>query len=272
MRRSNKKIHTSSASGTRYAIGCMYNIFFHKTLFHIIFIFWQCLFNNFLEHIKLLIHHFTLPGENTLNHKYNIIIQHDDAIKWKHFPRNWLFVLGIHRSPVNSPHKGQWRGALIFFYLSRNKRFGKQSSGWWFETLSRPSWRYCNEYQYCKYRTTIRHICQTVTVVDQSHQPYKAPVRHPTMLRAEQKCAQLHSERCTAGRTPVITGGTKSPPLQWNACVLYGLIPNPPQLYLCAFPIWFRRLFEWGACQLIKKKTHYSSQYNRSLLDVYIIR
>ena len=160
----------------------------------------------------------------------------------------------------------------FFFYLSQNKRFGKQSSGWWFETLSRPSWRYCNEYQYCKYRTTIRHICQTVTVVDQSHQPYKAPVRHPTMLRAEQKCAQLHSERCTAGRTPVITGGTKSPPLQWNVCVLYGLIPNPPQLYLCAFPIWFRRLFEWGACQLIKKKTHYSSQYNRSLLDVYIIR
>ena len=24
------------------------------------------------------------------------------------------FVLGIHRSPVNSQHKGQWRGALIF--------------------------------------------------------------------------------------------------------------------------------------------------------------
>ena len=38
---------------------------------------------------------------------------HDDVIKWKHFPRYWPFVLGIHRSPVNSPHKGQWRGALI---------------------------------------------------------------------------------------------------------------------------------------------------------------
>ena len=39
---------------------------------------------------------------------------HDDVIKWKHFPRNWPFVWGIHRSPVNSPHKGQWRGALMF--------------------------------------------------------------------------------------------------------------------------------------------------------------
>ena len=39
---------------------------------------------------------------------------HDDVIKWKHFPRNWPFVREIHRSPVNSPHKRQWRGALMF--------------------------------------------------------------------------------------------------------------------------------------------------------------
>ena len=26
---------------------------------------------------------------------------------WKYFPRYWPFVRGIHRSPVNSPHKGQ---------------------------------------------------------------------------------------------------------------------------------------------------------------------
>ena len=39
---------------------------------------------------------------------------HDDVIKWKYFPRNWPFVRGIHRSPVNSPHKGQWREVLMF--------------------------------------------------------------------------------------------------------------------------------------------------------------
>ena len=27
-----------------------------------------------------------------------------DVIKWKHFPRYWAVVLGIHRSPVNSLH------------------------------------------------------------------------------------------------------------------------------------------------------------------------
>ena len=44
-----------------------------------------------------------------LNHLW-----HDDVIKWKHFSRYWPFVRGIHRSPVNSPHKGQWRRALMF--------------------------------------------------------------------------------------------------------------------------------------------------------------
>ena len=39
---------------------------------------------------------------------------HDDVIKWKHFPRYWPSVRGIHRSSVNSPYKGQWRGALMF--------------------------------------------------------------------------------------------------------------------------------------------------------------
>ena len=34
-------------------------------------------------------------------------LMHDGVIKWKHFPRNWSFVRG-------TPHKGQWRGALMF--------------------------------------------------------------------------------------------------------------------------------------------------------------
>ena len=39
---------------------------------------------------------------------------HDDVIEWKHFPRYWPFLRGIHRWPVNSPHKDQWRGNLMF--------------------------------------------------------------------------------------------------------------------------------------------------------------
>ena len=105
---------------------------------------------------------------------------HDDVIKWKHFPRNWPFVRGIHRSPVNSPHKGQWRGALMyslicvwindwvnnreagdlrpnrahydvtvmdlwcFLQSTPNKRLSKQSRRPWFETPSRSLWRHYN--------------------------------------------------------------------------------------------------------------------------------
>ena len=42
------------------------------------------------------------------------VASHDGVIKWKHFPRYRPFLRGIHRSPVNSLHKGQWRGALMF--------------------------------------------------------------------------------------------------------------------------------------------------------------
>ena len=68
-----------------------------------------------------------------------------DVIKWKHFPRYWHFVRWIYRSPVNSPHKGQWRGAFIFSLICA------WTNGWannhrWFETRSRSSWRHCNEF------------------------------------------------------------------------------------------------------------------------------
>ena len=31
--------------------------------------------------------------------------------------RYWPFVRGIHWSPINSPHKGHWRGALMFSFV-----------------------------------------------------------------------------------------------------------------------------------------------------------
>ena len=37
-------------------------------------------------------------------------------MKWTLFPRYRPFVRGINRWPMNSPHKGQWRGALYFLW------------------------------------------------------------------------------------------------------------------------------------------------------------
>ena len=61
--------------------------------------------------------------------------QYDDLIKWKHIPRHWPFVRGIHRSPVNSPHKGQWRvhfiSCLLVYYLWYNNI---RITASWFDT------------------------------------------------------------------------------------------------------------------------------------------
>ena len=68
----------------------------------------------------------------------------DDVFKY--FPRYWPSVRGIHRSPVNSTHKGQWRRALMFSLIcALNKQSSKQSSCWWFETPPRSFWRHCND-------------------------------------------------------------------------------------------------------------------------------
>ena len=64
----------------------------------------------------------------------NLLWDHDDIIKGKHFARYWFFMMGIHR----------WRGTLIFSFICAWKRLSKQSRRRWFETPSRPLWRHCN--------------------------------------------------------------------------------------------------------------------------------
>ena len=85
-----------------------------------LFVYWN------RREIKFILSYLILsfPAETQLSHtvwrislgdcRENIQTCHDDVIKWKHFSRYCPFVRGIHRSPVNSPHKGQWRGSLMF--------------------------------------------------------------------------------------------------------------------------------------------------------------
>ena len=100
---------------------------------------------------------------------------YDDIIKWKHFPHYWPFVWRIHRSPVNSPHKCQWRGALTFYFDQRlNKRFSKQSWHWWFEMALRSLWCHCNGKQRPTPQPNCITVCQIFSVklfgMLQSHQ------------------------------------------------------------------------------------------------------
>ena len=55
-----------------------------------------------------------VDGDITIDKMLTLILR-----IWKYpsvncFPRYWPFVWGIHRLPVNSPHKGHWRRALMF--------------------------------------------------------------------------------------------------------------------------------------------------------------
>ena len=71
-------------------------------------------------------------------------------VKWKHFPRYWPFVWGIHR-PVT------W-SFDVFFHLCLNKRLSKHSWSWWFEKPSRLLWRGCNGYREYANMYYVAHI------------------------------------------------------------------------------------------------------------------
>ena len=70
---------------------------------------------------------------------------HDDAIKWKHFPRYWSFVRGIPPSQVLT-RSGAFMFSLICAWINSwvNKQFSKQSYGSWSEMTSHSLWRHCN--------------------------------------------------------------------------------------------------------------------------------
>ena len=69
---------------------------------------------------------------------------------WRHQMETFSALLAI--CVGNSPVAGEFpvqrpvtRSFDVFFDLRLNKRLSKQWWGWWFETLSRPLWRHCNE-------------------------------------------------------------------------------------------------------------------------------
>ena len=55
---------------------------------------------------------------------------HKDVMSWKHHPLHWPFVRGIHRAPVDSPHKGSvTRSFDVFFDVRLNKRRNSSVAG-----------------------------------------------------------------------------------------------------------------------------------------------
>ena len=70
----------------------------------------------------------------------------NDVIRCKHFPRNWPFVRGIHRSRWIPHTRPVAQSFDVVFDLRLNKHLSKQPRGWWFETPSWSLWSHCNEF------------------------------------------------------------------------------------------------------------------------------
>ena len=67
----------------------------------------------------------------------------DDVIKWKHYPRYWPFVRGIHRwIPFTKASDAELR--CFLWSVPEQTVVSKQSKRRWFETPSRSLWRHCN--------------------------------------------------------------------------------------------------------------------------------
>ena len=113
------------------------------------------LYGPFLMVYRFRLHCTTIPVElddkeiplqtSQYHHRNLTFVMHDDVIKWKHFPRYWLFVRGIRRWPVDSPpQRPVTRRFDVFFDQRLNKRFSKQARHRCFETQSRSLWCHCN--------------------------------------------------------------------------------------------------------------------------------
>ena len=88
----------------------------------------------------------------------------NSIMTWWHFPSYLPFVRGIHRSPVNSPHEGQWRRVLMLSLIcALNKRLSTQSWGWWFEMPLCSSWRHCSDLLVCRRARTTHHSQRIMT-------------------------------------------------------------------------------------------------------------
>ena len=74
--------------------------------------------------------------------------RHDDVIKCKTFSALLAICAGNSLVPVEFPAQTPvTRSFDAFFDLRLNKRLSKQLWSWWFEKLSCPLWRHCNELQ-----------------------------------------------------------------------------------------------------------------------------
>ena len=108
----------------------------------------------------------------SLNEAQTIIRVFDDVIRWKLFPRYWPFVRGIHRSPVNSHHKGSVMRTLMFLRWAVKQRV--EWPAIYRNVTSIHSKNKCSEFEHIncnrfwtlwtRFTTSVQNICSNTDV------------------------------------------------------------------------------------------------------------
>ena len=97
---------------------------------------------------------------------------------------------GIHWSPVNSPHKGQWRGALMFSLICAwiNGWVNNEEAG----DFRRHHTHYDVTVMHLLVRTSNKMEC--CELIGHSRKSYNAPIPHPTMhhTRTEMRTSSIY--------------------------------------------------------------------------------
>ena len=112
----------------------------------------RCVFAEEAFHISLLSFYFHMAATSLTSASGGV--EYNTAnfaeSRWRHQMERFSALLALYAgySPVTGEFPAQrlvTRSFDVFFDLRLNKRFSKQSWGWWFETPSRSLWRHCND-------------------------------------------------------------------------------------------------------------------------------
>ena len=150
----------------------------------------------------------------------DVTTQHDDVIKWKHFPRNWILAWGIHRE--FAAQRPMMRSCDDFFVLCLNQKLSKQwRRRWGFIWLISPfslgllwstrTWDFSGFSQLImKIKAHTAHLLYTWTHYFTYHSDLHS----------------LHSPRCSENHHPHVQSS-------YHTYVSFLLHLNPPRTHIC---------------------------------------
>ena len=152
-----------------------------------------------------------------------ITIGSDNEVnKWKHFFHCWPFVRGIHRSTVDSPHKGQWCRTLMFVWSAPEQTLKKQSRSRWFATPSRSLKRHCNTERITgdPVCSSLKNQCSLFWPPSTRNVPRSISVKHRSDAKVSDRCRLCYLGHSLLSYTQCMHASTRAG-INANMCIFW---------------------------------------------------